>query len=65
MTPTAQPIASRVVVRSGSRFNLAVVPWAVCLAVDLTAFRASVCLIDFMTTDYPKEPLCNLSGRSR
>ena len=49
----AQPIASRVVVRSGSRFSFEAVPWAVCLAVDLTALRARVLLIDFMDTNYP------------
>jgi hypothetical protein len=40
--PTTQPTASRVALRSGSRFSFEPAPWAVCFAVDLTARRASL-----------------------
>ena len=51
--PSRTPTASRVAARSGSRRSFEAVPWALCLAVALTALRARVLLIDDMAPAYP------------
>lgn len=59
--PRTPPSASKVVARIGSRFNLAAVPWAVCLAVTLTALRATVLFNELlMEALYPQRPNADL-----
>jgi len=50
--PSAPPTPSSVAVRIGSRFSFEAVPWAVCFAADLAAFRVRVVLTD-MPNRYP------------
>jgi hypothetical protein len=62
--PSAPPIASSVVARIGSRFNLEVVPWAVCFAVVLTALRARVLFNELvMGSLYPQRSNADLIPR--
>jgi hypothetical protein len=53
MKPAAQPSASSVAERAGSRLNFEAVPWALCLAVLFTACPTSLVLRELTAPGYP------------